>query len=222
MNTTDMYDHPKVYRSDREGIEAAISCIERGGITILPADTVYAIFARVDLPETVERVYNMKKRERRKPFVIYTNKEKVNDVAALNGVARTLINQVWPQALSLILPKKKTIPDWFTQNLQTVAVLTARNSVITEVTKRISAPIFGTSVNVSGEPEVKTAAEILPFIDHVDLFVADDAIPIYNEASTMVDCTIDPPKIARLTCLSLDYLKGIIPNIEIEFSRKIS
>jgi L-threonylcarbamoyladenylate synthase len=222
MNPTNIYAHPKVFHSDSSGINSAIKCIDKGGIAILPADTVYAVFARADIPETVERVYNIKKRERRKPFVIYTNKEKVKDIVHINPSARLLIDRVWPQGLSLILPKKPLINDWFTHGLSTVAVLTAQNKVIVEVVREVSAPIFGTSVNVSGDPEVKTAAEIMPFIDQVDMLIADDSLPIYNQASTMLDCTVDPPKIARLTSISLEYLRTIIPEIGIELSRRIA
>ncbi len=216
------YQHPKILDSSAENVCHAIKVVENGGVAILPADTVYGIFARSDMHDTVERVYSIKKREKRKPFVIYTNAEKVEMIAYVNDIGRKFINQVWPKALSLILPKRPIISNWFTHNKDTIAVMTARNFIISSLVKNIKYPILGTTVNISGEPELKKGIDIIRFVDEVDVIIIDDTIPIYNKPSTMIDCTLNPPRIARLSSLTLRELQKIVPELQVDLSRKIS
>ncbi|ADG06899.1 L-threonylcarbamoyladenylate synthase [Kyrpidia tusciae] len=220
--SSDLFRHPKVFASDEEGIAKAVEVLSVGGVAILPADTVYGFFASAVQREPVERVYRIKQREKRKPFVIYTNEKKVRDIVEVNETAERLIELVWPKALSLILPKRDIIPDWFTNFQRTLAVMTAQNRIISRVIAEVDEPIFGTTCNMSGEPELKKAEEVIRFIDQVDMMIADDNIPIYNKPSTMVDCTVAPPKIARLSSLSYDELKEIIPDLEIDLGRRFA
>ena len=211
----------KIFPSTPDSINKSIEIISKGGVAILPADTVYGLFCRADLHESVERVYAIKQREKRKPFVIYTNKSKVADIVELSDVSRELIDKIWPKALSLVLKKKSNMPDWFAPN-GTIAVMTAMNKVVSTVIANVPFPIIGTTVNISGEPEIKTAKEAEFFIDQVDIMIDDDSIPIYNKPSTMIDCTVNPPKIIRLSSLSLEEIQSVIPNTVIDLSGRIA
>ncbi|MWC26879.1 L-threonylcarbamoyladenylate synthase [Paenibacillus sp. MMS18-CY102] len=222
MNANALINHPKVFRSDEEGIARAIEVLSQGGVAILPADTVYGFFASAVRQPSVERVYQIKNREKRKPFVIYTNEQKVRDIVHMNVYGEKLVTEAWPKALSLILQKQDIIPDWFTNNQSTLAVMTAQNKVVSRVIAEVSEPILGTTCNLSGEPEMKTAEEVFQFIDQVDILIADDSIPIYNKPSTMIDCTVNPPKIARLSSLTLEELQEIIPELDIDLSRRFA
>lgn len=219
---TEWLNHPKVLQATQENIEYAIDIVSNGGVAILPADTVYGFFTVATKQESVDRIYNIKRRERRKPFVIYTNQDKVGDVVDLNDVAKQLIDQVWPKALSLILPKRKIIADWFTNHQPTLAVMTAQNRVVSQLIAGVKEPVLGTTCNISGEPELKKAEQVFQFIDQVDVLIADDSIPIYNKPSTMIDCTVTPPKIARLSSLSLEELRTVIPELEVDLERRLS
>jgi len=201
----------------QEAIAFTTSVLSRGGIAILPGDTVYGFFGRIDLPKTVERLYAIKHRERQKPLVIYTNNAKVAKWVEINTTARVLIDAFWPQALSLVLPRKIGLQDWCQSNIRTQAVMTAKNPLITAIIDGLESPIFGTTVNVSGDQSIKTAHEATRFLDDVDVMIADDDTPVYNQSSTMVDCTIEPPVIIREEAISADKIREIIADVRIDF-----
>ena len=46
-------------KSDEEGLEAAARELERGGVVVIPTDTVYGLAARPDRPEAVRRLYSI-------------------------------------------------------------------------------------------------------------------------------------------------------------------
>jgi len=202
----------KVVDSSQKNISLAIDIINQGGVVILPADTVYGFFASATNQKAVERVYKIKAREKRKPFVIYTNANKVNKIGELNSTSKKLINKFWPKALSLVVKKKEIIPDWFTNNGPTVAVMTAQNKVISKIIEEVNEPILGTTCNISGEPELKKAHEVYRFIEDVDLIIADDNIPIYNKPSTMINCLKEPAEIIRVSSIPEEEIWKVIPD----------
>ncbi len=203
-----------------EVVAACTKALFAGGIALAPADTVYGFFGRADVPAAVERVYGIKQRDRGKPFVLYTNERAVERWAELTPVGRLLIDRFWPGALALVFTKTSGIPDWFTNGSPTIAVMTASNSLISEVIRGVDAPLFGTTVNYSGEPSIKRASEAICFRDAVDVMVADDTIPIYNKSSTIIDCTVHPPVIIREEAIPADEVRAVLPDIDVNFARR--
>ena len=191
-----------------------------GGVALLPADTVYGFFGRADDRGATERVYDIKKRGRGKPFVLYTERRAGRPVGGGDPVAARLIDAFWPEALCLVLPKKPTIPDRFTGGLATIAVMTAANPVISGVVSGVDAPLFGTTVNYSGEPSIRFAADAAEFFDRVDVTIGDDSIPVYHKSSTMVDCTVDPPAVIREEAIPAAAVREVVADLTVDFTRR--
>lgn len=202
-----------------EAVSAAVEALSGGGVAILPADTVYDFFGRADVPESVNRVYDIKKRDRGKPFMLYTNREQVAKWAELNAMARRLIDAVWPQPLGLVLNRTSAVPGWFTGGSPTLAVVTASNAIVAPVTDRVAGPLFATTVNYSGEATVRCGDEAMKFAHYVDVFVADDAQVLYNRPSTIVDCTVSPPAIIREGTIPAHVISEIAPEVTFDPSR---
>lgn len=173
-------------------------CVDNGGVTLFPADTVYGFFGNVLDSKSYERVYEIKKRERRKPFVIYTTASQVERVAYLNPMARRLIEQFWPhEALALVLPKKDIVPNGFTDGKDTVAVMSANGDFISEVMRACSTIMFGTTCNISGMREITKIDDAREFAEQVDIAVGGDNLLKHSVPSTIVDCTGAAPRILR-------------------------
>lgn len=174
------------------------NCIEDGGVALFPADTVYGFFGNALDSKSYERVYEIKKRERRKPFVVYTDIARVEEIAYLNPMARKLIERFWPhEALALVLPKRDIISDIFTDGKTTIAVMSAGGEFVSEVIRACNSVIFGTTCNISGMKEITRIDDARNFADQVDFAVGGDQLLKHSVPSTIVDCTGDEPKIIR-------------------------
>lgn len=172
--------------------------IDNGGVVIFPGDTVYGIFGNALDPKSFERVYEIKKRDRNKPFVIYTIKSQVDKIAQMTPMAETLIQKFWPnEALSVVLYKKDIISDSYTHGRDTVAIMSAGGEFISEVLRNSKTFIFGTTCNISGMPEITKIQDTYQFKDEVDLIVGGDHLIKHSVPSTIVDCTGSLPKILR-------------------------
>lgn len=204
--------------SSQKATDAVVAALNGGGTVIFPADTVYGMFGCVDSKESTERVYQMKKRPRSKPFGIYTNFDKVADVVHLNPKSQQLIKQIWPDALTLVLNKTANIPDFYTDS-PTVGILTARNPMITEVISRVDRPIFGTTCNISGEPSIVQGTEARRFLEEADVLVEDDSLLVYKASSTMIDMTTEPPAIIRHGVVTVDRIEKTVGAVNVELFR---
>ncbi|MDQ3128609.1 MAG: Sua5/YciO/YrdC/YwlC family protein, partial [Chloroflexota bacterium] len=71
-------------------------------------------------------------------------------------------------------------------------------------------PLPTTSANVSGVPEARDAAEIIAQLgDAIDL-VLDGGPAHGGPASTVVDCTVEPPRILRVGAIPIAAIEAVL------------
>jgi L-threonylcarbamoyladenylate synthase len=209
-----------VVQPDAEGIAAVVEVIRGGGVAVLPTDTVYGFFGDALNRAAVERVYEIKHRDRGKPFMVHTNAEKVGQWAHITPSAKAIIDAVWPRPLGMVMRRSDVIPAWFTGGLDTVAVMTNANPVMGGVVGALECPVFGTTLNYAGEPEIRTIAGAQEFADVVDIMLAADGISVHEKPSSIIDCTTEPPAAIRISATPLDELLEIVPDLQVDLSRR--
>ena len=89
-----------------ETLDAAADLLNRGGVAVIPTDTVYGLAAHPSHPAAVERLYAIKGRDARKPIALLaTDADAVTAFGAtLPPAAAKLAAERWPGALTLVLP----------------------------------------------------------------------------------------------------------------------
>jgi tRNA threonylcarbamoyl adenosine modification protein (Sua5/YciO/YrdC/YwlC family) len=97
---------PEIIRIDEaDAIRRVAQVLQRGGLAVIPTDTVYGIAAHPANPAAVERLFGAKMRDAGKPVALL-----VCDSAAIEGYGahldetlRRLAARFWPGALTLVL-----------------------------------------------------------------------------------------------------------------------
>ena len=89
-----------------ETLDAAADLLNRGGVAVIPTDTVYGLAAHPSHPAAVERLYAIKGRDARKPIALLaTDADAVTAFGAtMPPAAAKLAADRWPGALTLVLP----------------------------------------------------------------------------------------------------------------------
>ena len=89
-----------------ETLDAAADLLNRGGVAVIPTDTVYGLAAHPSHPAAVERLYAIKGRDARKPIALLAAKADAVTAfgATLPPAAAKLAADCWPGALTLVLP----------------------------------------------------------------------------------------------------------------------
>ena len=89
-----------------ETLDAAADLLNRGGVAVIPTDTVYGLAAHPSHPAAVERLYAIKGRDARKPIALLAAKADAVTAfgATMPSAAAKLAAERWPGALTLVLP----------------------------------------------------------------------------------------------------------------------
>ena len=93
------------------------------------------------------------------------------------------------------------VPDEVTAGSGTVGVRLSPHPVARGLVRALGAPITAPSANLSGRPAPTTAAAVFAdFRDRIDL-VLDGGATAGGEPSTVLDVTVDPPRVIRAGAL---------------------
>lgn len=167
---------------DEAGIAKAADILNKGGVVVIPTDTVYGLAAHPAFPDAVARLYTIKGRAAAKPIALLAA-----DVAAvakfgakLEGDAKTLGEKYWPGALTLVLPCGQGYEGFRVPDLDGTRDLLRRCGGVLRVT----------SANLSGQRAATDAPEALKSIGLDCDLVLDGGVSPGGVPSTVVK--IDP------------------------------
>ena len=191
-------------KSDTSSIKETAGILKKGGIVIIPTDTVYGFSGIVDLKtttahyETDAKIRAIKGRAETKPLIQLIARPEDLRLYTDDKIPDSLLSK-WPGALTIIVHIKDDSPLAATAipESRTVAFRCPGDAWLREIISAVGAPIFSTSVNRSGQPVLDTTAVITQeFSNEVDLIINDGdkkgALP-----STLVDIENGEVKILR-------------------------
>lgn len=203
-------------------IEEAAKTIEKGGIVAFPTETVYGLGADALNEDAVKKIFIAKGRPQDNPLIVHVNSKDISElVKEVPPIAQELINKFWPGPLTIILEKKDIIPDVTSANLNTIGIRMPKSDIALKLIELSGRPIAAPSANISGRPsptEVERCVEDLN--GRVDYIIGGESSDIGVE-STIVDCTVNPPLILRPGGVTLEMLREIDSNIEIDKALKL-
>ena len=201
----------KLPSSIQQQVENGISILKQGGLVAFPTDTVYGLGAGAKLLQAVEKVYQVKRRpcDRALPLLL-ADISQISEVAyPVSQVAWLLARTFLPGALTMVLPKSKSVPDIVTGGGNTVAVRVPAHPVPVALARGLGTPIVGTSANISGKPSPLTAGEVSgQFGDRIELIIDGGRCPGGRE-STVVDVTGKVPLVLREGAISRAELQQV-------------
>jgi len=186
---------------DKIRIAAEILC--KGGLAIIPTETVYGVAADMRNQQAVSRLYKVKKRPKDKPFSLHIDdKEKVEDFATnLSQLAFKLIDKFWPGPLTLILPGK--------DSNDTVGLRMPDNNIALRLIAAVGAPLVCPSANLSGRPAPVNFDEAIKDLgDEVNIAIDGGKTKIGIESS-VVDLTEAPFNLKRQGAISLEQIQEV-------------
>jgi L-threonylcarbamoyladenylate synthase len=199
----------RILRDGDSARAEAVLVLRAGGIVAVPTDTVYGIAADMALPDAIERLFAAKRRPPEKAVaVLLADAAQAETIGLLGPAARVLAERFWPGGLTLVLPVRSgvVLPDILAAGAPTIGVRVPNHPAPRELA-RVLGPLPTTSANVSGEPDARDAAEIAERLGDAIALVLDGGPIRGGPASTVVDCTVEPPVIRRV---------GAIPVPDIE------
>lgn len=175
--------------------------LENDGVIAFVTDTVWGIGCLPTSKRAVERIYEIKHRDSKKPLILMSNgiEPLRKYVKPLTEKAEELIKKHFAGALTLVVEKSELTPDYITSGLNTVGIRVPDNKVFAEICSCIDGNVLATtSANLSNEPPALSYDEAVKYIGNsVDLVVEDFGEKAQGRASTVAGIFPDGIKIFR-------------------------
>ena len=184
----DLYIYNWEEEIDEKELDEIINILDNDGLIIFPTDTVYGLACNCFSEKAINKIFDIKKRAKYKPINVLTDSyDKILKVVdKINPKEEKIIKKYMPGALTIILDKKKTVPDILTASLPTIGVRIPNNKIALEILKRVDYPLATTSANISGkEAGIKINDFINEFDGKVDAIIDGGETEI-KKASTIV------------------------------------
>ncbi|MHA1408986.1 MAG: L-threonylcarbamoyladenylate synthase [Candidatus Odinarchaeia archaeon] len=186
--------------------------IKNGKIVAYPTDTLYGLCTNPFDSSAVKRLFKVKQRKIEKGLpILVSDILALGKIAEVNRKAKDIIEIFWPGAITLILPKKKLLPDLVTGSSFTVAVRQPASQIAIRLARLTYGFIIGTSANISGSRIPPTTADqvVTELNDEIDI-ILDGGKTQTSKPSTIIDLTCSPPKIIREGKISVSQLREFL------------
>ena len=201
-------------------LQIAVENIIEGNVIAFPTNSVYGIGGDPQNLSVVNRIYDIKFRDRSKGFLLLISDiEQGFKIAEFNDLGKKLAEQFWPAQLTLILKKKELsiIPPEVTGFRNTIGLRIPENEIILNILKLLKEEgypgiIIGTSANYSGENPCVSGEQVTKkILSPIDLII-DGGKSKSQLSTTIVDCSKAKPEFIRIGKIPKEEILEFLSN----------
>jgi L-threonylcarbamoyladenylate synthase len=200
-----------------EAIDRAAVIIRAGGVVAFPTETVYGLGGNAFDAAAVEKIFAAKERPAWDPLIVHVNSREMLEsvVAQVPAQFDELFAAFMPGPLTLVLPKKSTVPSVVSAALETVAVRLPANPVAQRLIAASGVPIAAPSANRFGRVSPTTAEHVLADLDGRIDAVLDGGPCDIGVESTVLDLSRAAPLILRQGAVMPRDLRKILREVAV-------
>ena len=187
-----------------EPLAESASVLSAGGLVAFPTETFYGLGAAALDRNAVRRVFTLKGRPESRPLLVLVDGVAMAEsIAEIPWHARALIARHWPGPLTLVFHARPVVHDDVTASTGTIGVRWTSHPVARGLATALRAPVTAPSANPTGAMPPTSASQVIAaFPDAIDV-VLDAGETTGGLPSTVVDVTVDPPRVIRAGAVRL-------------------
>jgi L-threonylcarbamoyladenylate synthase len=193
-------------------LRRAAQTIKSGGIVAFPTETVYGLGADAFNARAVARIFEVKQRPAFDPLIVHIHeKSQLQQIAEeIPQSAVMLIERLWPGPLTIVVRKKKCVPDIVTAGLPNVGIRMPGNSDALALIKEAGVPIAAPSANKFGYVSPTCAEHVREQLeDSIDMVLDGGSCNVGVE-STIVSFAHGKPLLLRSGGLPVEEIETVI------------
>lgn len=169
-----------------ENINEVVRILASGGVVLHPTDTCYGLAVDIFNRDALERLYLLKNMPLDKPVSILVNSlEMALEYGDFSDEALKIAEKYWPGALSILVPRKSSLPDFFNKGHSHVSIRYADDDFCNAMVGDLGGPVTTTSANISGEEQLYAIDHDAEIVKKVD-FVVDSGEIEKKKPSTII------------------------------------
>lgn len=202
--------------SETEKINKAAELLANGKLVAIPTETVYGLGADATDADAAMRIYAAKGRPSDNPLIIHiSDPEDAEKYAYTNECYYRLAKAFMPGPLTVILPKKDTVPSSVTGGLDTVAIRCPSHPIANAIIRKSGTAIAAPSANLSGSPSPTCGEHVVRDMNgRIDMIVDGGECDIGLE-STIIKLDGTKATLLRPGAVTPDALACVCEQVEI-------
>lgn len=198
-------------RPERSILQKAAAILRAGGLVAFPTETVYGLGASCWNEKALDEIFVVKGRPQESPLLAaVANREQLWEIVeAVPEKAEKLMKYFWPGPLSIILPAKKGLPKQLQNAAGGVGIRMPQSPAALELIE-LAGPISAPSANIHGRPSPTEGAHVMAELNGKIPAVLDAGRTEGGVESTILDLTVNPPKILRMGAVSREAIEAVL------------
>lgn len=206
----------KLLAANEESLAWGAELLRRGELVAFPTETVYGLGANALDSAAVREIFAAKGRPADNPLIVHIwDREQLAQVCHVPPLAEKLMDAFWPGPLTLLMPRRESIPLVVTASLPTVAVRMPSHPVAAALLKACNVPVAAPSANRSGKPSPTTAHHVLEDMNGRIPLILDGGDCEVGVESTVLDISGETPCILRPGGITEAMLETVLPRVEV-------
>ncbi len=193
-------------------VEECARVIFAGGTIIFPNDTSYGIACDPYRSEAIDRVYGAKRRPDNKPLTLHVaTPAEFLEYARENPHAILASKRLLPGPVTLIVRKPAFVSEELTAGMPTLGFRVPDEPLARAILDRCG-PLAVSSANPSGGTPYRGDGQVTE-LPPADLLI-EHGPTRYQLESSIVDLTVNPPRLLREGAVSLERISELLGPVE--------
>ncbi|HPZ25698.1 MAG TPA: L-threonylcarbamoyladenylate synthase [Kaistella sp.] len=163
-----------------------IQTLKSGGTILYPTDTIWGIGCDATNIDAIEKIFEIKKREKTKSMIILVESEKrLQDLVDVPEMAWEIMD-LSEKPVTIIYDHPKGLPKELLAEDGSIGIRLVKNDFLKKLISKLNQPLVSTSANFSGEKSPMKFSDIShEIVDSVDFVVEEnqDKVSEYSGSS---------------------------------------
>jgi tRNA threonylcarbamoyl adenosine modification protein (Sua5/YciO/YrdC/YwlC family) len=178
-------------------IDKAVKCMKQGGVIAYPTDTMYGIGCDIYNKKAIKRIYQIKQRDKKKPFsFICCDLKNVSQYCLVSNSSYRLMKKCLPGPYTFVLQAMKVVPKIMMSRQKTVGIRVPDNNICKELVTGLGNPMLTTSAMLVKDLAPSEAYEVEDVLaNQIDLIINGGTV--YPSPSSVISLINDDIEILR-------------------------
>jgi tRNA threonylcarbamoyl adenosine modification protein (Sua5/YciO/YrdC/YwlC family) len=178
-------------------VDMAVEVLQRGGVIAYPTDTYYGIGCDIFNKRAIEKIYQLRQRDKKKPFsFICSDLKHISNYAKVSNYAYKTMRRLLPGPYTFILEGSKMVPRIMLTKRRTAGIRVPDHAICIALVENLGNPIISTSAK-DPDGDIFEDPSLLHdyFGSRIDLVI--DGGPVPGRPSSVISLIDDEPEILR-------------------------
>jgi len=178
-------------------ITTVVEILKKGGIIAYPTDTYYGIGCDIMNKKAIGKIYQLKQRNRIKPFsFICSGLKNISHYAKVSNYAYKTMKRLLPGPYTFVLEGSKLVPKIMLTKRKTAGIRVPDHPICLELVEMLGNPIITTSATMPDGTNFFDPSLIHDFF-HPRIDVVIDGGPVPGYPSSVISLINDMPEVIR-------------------------